>query len=95
MINTQGTRILISFLFCLSCFLPGLAQPTLDSDLKKPKKYENRILRAEKTGQKKFNVPRRFFQNTYTHYNYYFNAQTKLDSVLANARPSISTGIRN
>jgi tetratricopeptide (TPR) repeat protein len=86
MINTQGTRILISFLICLSCFLPGLAQPTLDPDLKKPAKYENRTLRAEKTGQKKFNAPRRFFQNTYTHYNFFFNAREKLNRVLDNAR---------
>lgn len=63
-----------------------MTQPTLDPDLKKPKKYENRILRAEKTGEKKFTAPRRFFQNTYTHYNYVFNAETKLARVLEAAK---------
>ncbi|MBZ5856727.1 type IX secretion system periplasmic lipoprotein PorW/SprE [Flavihumibacter profundi] len=86
MINQKGIRHYIPLLFCLSCFFPGLGQPTLDPDLKKPVKYENRILRAEKTGEKKFTVPRRFFQNTYTHYNYAFNARAKLNQVLDNAK---------
>ncbi|ULQ53486.1 hypothetical protein [Flavihumibacter fluvii] len=86
MINIQGIRYFFPLLFCLSCFFPGLGQPTLDPDLKKPVKYENRILRAEKTGEKKFTVPRRFFQNTYTHYNYAFNARNKLTQVLENAK---------
>ena len=86
MINTKGIRYLLPLLFCLTCFFPGLGQPTLDPDLKKPVKYENRILRAEKTGEKKFTIPRRFFQNTYTHYNYAFNARNKLNMVLENAK---------
>lgn len=86
MINIQGIKYLVPFIFYLSCGLAGMGQPTLDSDLKKPKKYENRILRAEKTGEKKFTAPRRFFQNTYTHYNYVFNAETKLSQVLQSAK---------
>jgi tetratricopeptide (TPR) repeat protein len=86
MIYLQGIRQILPFLICLSCFSPCLAQPTLDADLKKPAKYENRILRAEKTGEKKFTIPRRFFQNTYTHFNYAFNAQYKLTQVVENAK---------
>jgi tetratricopeptide (TPR) repeat protein len=86
MIYLQGIRQLLPFLICLSCFSPCLAQPTLDADLKKPARYENRILRAEKTGEKKFTIPRRFFQNTYTHFNYAFNAQYKLTQVVENAK---------
>lgn len=86
MINYQGIRYLLPLLFSLSCFFSGLGQPTLDPDLKKPAKYENRVLRAEKTGEKKFTVPRRFFQNTYTHFNYAFNARNKLNMVLENAK---------
>jgi tetratricopeptide (TPR) repeat protein len=86
MINIQGIRYLFLLIFYLSCFFSGLGQPTLDPDLKKPVKYENRVLRAEKTGEKKFTVPRRFTQNTYTHYNYVFNAKAKLDQVLETAK---------
>lgn len=89
MINTRGIRYLIPLTVFLSCFLPGMGQPTLSADdLRKPKKYENRQLRAEKTGEKKFTAPRRFFQNTYTHYNYFFNAQNKLNQVLESAKAS-------
>ncbi|MEO6915752.1 MAG: hypothetical protein ABI151_08980, partial [Chitinophagaceae bacterium] len=62
------------------------AQPTLSFDLKKPPKFENKTLASEKTGEKKFTAPRRFFQNTFTHYNYYFNANNRLNEVLARAK---------
>lgn len=38
----------------------------------------------EKMLKKKWSVPRRLLQNTYTHYNYYFNADKKMDEALAN-----------
>lgn len=86
MINPRATSYFICVIYCLSSFLVGMAQPTLDRDLKKPAKYENRVLKAEKTGDKKFTLLRRFTQNTYTHYNYSFNAQVKLNQVLASAK---------
>lgn len=86
MIKSRGIHHLILSLVFLTCYLWGIGQPTLDPDMKKPKKYENRILRSEKTGDKKFNLPRRFFQNTFTHYNYAFNATAKLNQVIASAR---------
>ncbi len=86
MIQCRDTRYFFCIICCLSCFFTGWGQPTLDPDLKKPAKYESRTLRAEKTGEKKFTVPRRFFQNTYTHYNYAFNAQTKINAVLEGAK---------
>jgi len=54
----------------------------LSFDLPKPKKFENRQLRSEKTGEKKFTIPRKFMQNTTTHYNFYFNANEKIKQVL-------------
>lgn len=62
------------------------AQPSLTFDLKKPKKFENRTLGSEKTGNKKFTLPRRLMQNTVTHYNYYFNANNKLNEIIARAK---------
>ncbi|HZI52778.1 MAG TPA: hypothetical protein VFD56_03710 [Chitinophagaceae bacterium] len=57
-------------------------------DVKKPKEFENRVLRSEKSDQKKFTVPKRFVQNTITHYNYYFNANNKLKEILDRAKAS-------
>ncbi|MHA4809812.1 type IX secretion system periplasmic lipoprotein PorW/SprE [Flavitalea flava] len=56
-------------------------------DLKKPAKFENRTLASEKsTNGKKFKTPRRFIQNTVTHYNYYYNANNKLNEVVSLAK---------
>ncbi|MBV4356866.1 type IX secretion system periplasmic lipoprotein PorW/SprE [Pinibacter aurantiacus] len=77
------------FLFVTTLLLAlahAFAQPHLDPDIKKPKKFENRTLGAEKTETTKFKLPRKFIQNTVTHYNYYFNAATKLDQVLSRAK---------
>lgn len=60
----------------------------LSFDLPKPKKFENRQLRSEKTGEKKFTIPRRFMQNTTTHYNFFFNANEKIKQVLDRAKYS-------
>jgi hypothetical protein len=64
------------------------AQPGSQVDLKKPQEYENRELRSEKTGEKKLSVPKRVLQNTFTHYNYFFNANNKLDEIIARAKAS-------
>ncbi len=64
------------------------AQPNtnVDLDKDKPKQYENRKLGSEKSAEKKFTIPRRIIQNTYTHYNYYFNANNKLNEVVEKAK---------
>src|SRR4051794_3698146 len=70
----------------LICFLAGNAQPGAEIEVEKPKKYENRRLGAEKTGEKKFTIPRKFYQNTVTHYNYYFNANMRLNDLVTGAK---------
>jgi outer membrane protein assembly factor BamD (BamD/ComL family) len=69
-------------------FIAGgtFAQPGLSFDLPKPKKFENRKLGSEKNVDKKFTLPRKFTQNTFSHYNYFFNATEKLKEVLARAK---------
>lgn len=64
------------------------AQPKLELNIKKPQVYENRQLGSEKSANKKFTIIRRFFQNTYTHYNYYFNANELLKQIIERARQS-------
>ena len=76
---------ILSFLFVHSVVI---GQPGFSFDLKKPPKFENKTLASEKTGNKKFTVPRRFLQNTFTHYNYYFNANNKLNEIVARAKTS-------
>ncbi|HTE11497.1 MAG TPA: tetratricopeptide repeat protein, partial [Chitinophagaceae bacterium] len=86
MIYKNLTRITaILFIF----FLPPVVHAQsggLSFDLPKPKKFENRQLRSEKTGDKKFTVPRKFMQNTTTHYNFFFNANEKIKEVIARAK---------
>src|SRR5215210_5325539 len=82
--------ILLLFLFS-GLFLaiqPLNAQLGFDLDIKKPEPYDNRQLKAERAGKKKFTKYRRFWQNTYTHYNYFFNANNKLNEVIDRAKES-------
>ena len=76
-----------AFLILIS-FLAGPVRAQLGFDLRvdKPKPYDERVLRAEKGTDKKFSKPKRFFQNLTTHYNYYFNASTKLNEVIDGAK---------
>ena len=78
------------FLVCMACCFAAAAQPVWTIDPfgkeKKPEKYENRKLGSEKTADKKFTVPRHAIQNTITHYNYYFNANNKINAVVEKRR---------
>ena len=86
--NSIRAIIYIIGLLCVS--LADYAQPntTIDLDGQKPKKYENRKLGAEKTGRKKFNLSRRGYHNMVTHFNYYFNANNRLNDVIERAKIS-------
>src|SRR5258705_9139401 len=77
------------FIFCLLT-ISSFGQLGITFDIKKPKEYDTRVLRSEKSDQKKFTLPRRLVQNTITHYNYYFNANNKLNEVLERAKSSFA-----
>ena len=74
--------------FIFIFFLNGFGQEGVTYDLKKPPKYENRTLGYEKTTETKFKTPRHFIQNSITHYNFYYNANIKLNEVVARAKAS-------
>lgn len=78
----------VSIFFLLVFLTESTAQniPALTIKLKKPAKLENKQLGSEKTGEKKFNISRRIYQNTVTHFNWYFNANEKLKEVIARAK---------
>ena len=78
----------VFFLIFCQITLSSFGQLGISFDIKKPKEYDTRVLRSEKSDQKKFTIPRRFIQNTVTHYNYYFNANNKLNEILERAKTS-------
>ncbi len=66
------------------------AQPSwtinlLDSS-KRDKKFEEKKLGSEKMADKKFTIIRHIFQNNYTHYNYYYNANNKINTIVERAK---------
>ena len=88
----RSTRYIITTaaLFVVLCHVTGdcFAQQGISFQLVKPKEFDNRVLRSEKSDKGKFGFPKRFIQNTITHYNYVFNANNKLNDVLYRAKQS-------
>jgi outer membrane protein assembly factor BamD (BamD/ComL family) len=79
------------FILFITGFVFNLhAQPTWTLDPfgkeKKPEQYEEKKLASEKTGDKKLTNFRRFVQNNVTHYNFYFNANNKINMVIERAK---------
>ncbi|MEP6712463.1 MAG: tetratricopeptide repeat protein [Ferruginibacter sp.] len=79
------------FILCLTVVSGTLqAQPTWTIDPfgkeKKPVEYEEKKLASEKTGDKKLTRFRKLIQNNVTHYNFYFNANNKLNNVIERAK---------
>lgn len=87
LIRYTGITTVLFFIFCQFA-TPAFGQLGIALDVKKPKEFENRVLRSEKSDQKKFSLSKRFVQNTITHYNYYFNATNKLNEILERAKES-------
>ncbi|MBX2930884.1 MAG: hypothetical protein KF781_02925 [Chitinophagaceae bacterium] len=82
--NVRIVLTCIAFVFYWGAF----AQPNTSVDLQKekPPRYQERKLGSEKSAEKKFTILRRITQNTYTHYNYHFNAYNKLNDVIERAK---------
>jgi tetratricopeptide (TPR) repeat protein len=81
--NIYSTAFFV--ILCLT-FSQGHTQTGFSFDIKKPEQYDDRVLGSEKSETKKFTLPRRFTQNNFTHYNYFFNANNKLNQVLEEAK---------
>ena len=85
------TKICKKFLFAVVLLIAHsdlFAQPGTEIEIEKPKKYENRKLASEKTTDKKIGFGKKVYQNTVTHYNYYFNANRRLHEMLEVAKLS-------
>ncbi|MFT3680356.1 MAG: tetratricopeptide repeat protein [Ferruginibacter sp.] len=89
----KNSTLLLSLLITVTTGFTSLChaqQPGWTIDLlgkeKKPEKFEERKLGSERMAEKKFTIVRRFFQNNYTRYNYFFNANNKINAVLERAK---------
>lgn len=79
--------ILTAFwLLAASFTFSALGQLGISYQFAKPKEYENKVLQSEKSQDKKFTFSRRVYQNTITRFNYYFNANNKLNDILERAK---------
>ena len=82
--------IIVTFVCC--CGTNVMGQPTWTINPlgkeKKPEKYEEKKLRSEKTGEKKFKGLTKFLQNNTSHYNFYFNANNRINLVIERAKLS-------
>lgn len=76
----------LATILLLTAFQNLLAQPGFKVDIKKPKPYEERLLKAEKTPDGKIKTTKRILQNLTTRFNYYFNANNKFNEVWDRAR---------
>ena len=84
------TFIAVLLLILCQVTVPSFGQQGISFNLKKPKEYEERVLRSERSEEKKFTLYQRLIQNTVTHYNFYFNANNKLNDVLERAKSSFT-----
>jgi outer membrane protein assembly factor BamD (BamD/ComL family) len=87
MIKCVRFIVLITALFCAKWSIIN-AQPYSTVDLygKKPKQYENRTLTSESSGETGFSGGKHFFQNMFTHFNYEFNINTKVNEIIDRAK---------
>jgi tetratricopeptide (TPR) repeat protein len=84
---TRCTILLLIAFFPFSLAVSGQVGVDYDLQSQKPARFENRTLASEKSNDgKKFKKTRHFIQNTVTHYNFYFNANNKLNEVIARAK---------
>ena len=83
------TRFIVFSLFLLFTQATiSYAQPasTVDLDGQKPDKYSQRRLNSEKSGETEYTYMKGFFQNMFTHYNYFFNANNKVNEIIDRAK---------
>src|SRR5690606_3721438 len=87
-LKRNNTISITQLIFFLQFSSAAFSELGVILDIPTPKVLENRLLRSEKYDRKKLTKPKRFIQNTITHYNYFFNADLKLNEVLERAKLS-------
>jgi len=74
--------ILLIFFFLTPDAHAQLGKITFDLQKDKPQKFKDKPLRSERPQDKKLGLAGRFIQNTTSHYNYFFNANNKINSAI-------------
>jgi len=78
----------ILLVFGVFAIQPLFAQVNITFDLKKPKIYEDRKLPSELTPDKKIGPIKRLKENIFSHYNFYFNSNQKIEKIVLAAKQS-------
>ena len=78
----------ILLVFGIFAFQSIFAQVNITFDLKKPKIYEDRKLPSELTPDKKIGPIKRIKENIFSHYNFYFNSNQKIEKIVTAAKQS-------
>ena len=93
-VKGKNHSFLFFFVFSVLMSASAFAQPAWTFDPfgkeKKPKEFEEKVLGSEKTADKKYTTLRKITQNNISHFNYYFNANAKLNTVVDMARQSMN-----
>jgi tetratricopeptide (TPR) repeat protein len=79
-------RLILCFIAVMSSGLCLIAQPGARVDLPKPKKFENRVLKSEKTPEGRIPAVKKLQQNIVTKYNFHFNAENELNDAIFSVR---------
>jgi tetratricopeptide (TPR) repeat protein len=79
---TKLLPILLIFIFLNPDAHAQLGKITFDLQKDKPQKFKDKPLRSERPQDKKLGLGGRFIQNTTSHYNYFFNANNKINSAI-------------
>ncbi len=82
----KSLSLLLIFFFLLPDVHAQLGKITFDLQKDKPQKFKDKPLRSEKPQDKKLRLVGRFVQNTTSHYNYFFNANNKINATIEMAR---------
>ena len=77
-------RLTVIFLLVFSMHTSG--QSIKQIPLNKPANFKDKILRSEKTEDVSLTLPRRLYHGMVSHYNYYYNAQVKLNAIVQKAQ---------
>ena len=77
-------RLTAIFLIVFSVQTSG--QTIKQIPLNKPANFKDKILRSEKTEDVSLTLPRRLYHGMVSHYNYYYNAQVKLNTIVQKAQ---------
>lgn len=78
--------LIFAFIVAKESIITAQPYSTVNLDGKKPKQYENRVLISEKSSETGFSGSKHFFQNMFTHFNYEFNINTKINEIIERAK---------